>query len=72
MHVSKVLRSMKDASIHIRMSTDMITPNGGKANATLGATAHATRTFEASNEGEFICVNTICTASPTVAQMKEF
>ena len=42
MHVSKVLMSMKDASIYMRMSTDMITPDGGKAKATLGATAHAT------------------------------
>ena len=44
MHVSKVLMSMKDASIYMRMSTDMITPDGGKAKATLGATAHATNT----------------------------
>ena len=42
MHVSKVLGSMKDVYIYMRMSTDMITPNGGKAKATLGATAHAT------------------------------
>ena len=42
MHVSKVLVSMKDASIYMRMSTDMITPDGGKAKATLGAIAHAT------------------------------
>ena len=41
-HVSKVLMSMKDASMYMRMSTDMITPDGGKAKATLGATAHAT------------------------------
>ena len=34
--------SMKDASMYMRMSTDMITPDGGKAKATLGATAHAT------------------------------
>ena len=33
---------MKDASIYMRMSTDMITPDGGKAKATLGATVHAT------------------------------
>ena len=45
MHVSKVLGSMKDASIYMRMSTDMITPDGGKAKATLGATAHATSTL---------------------------
>ena len=43
MHVSKVLGSMKDASIYMRMSTDMIISDGGKAKATLGATAHATR-----------------------------
>ena len=42
MHVSKVLMSMKDASIYMRMSTDMITPDGGKAKARLRATAHAT------------------------------
>ena len=40
--MSPVLGSMKDASIYMRMSTDMITPNGGKAKAMLGATAHAT------------------------------
>ena len=42
MHMSEVLMSMMDASIYMRMSTDMITPDGGKAKATLGATAHAT------------------------------
>ena len=33
--------SMMDASIYMRMSTDMITPDGGKAKVTLGAIAHA-------------------------------
>ena len=33
---------MKGASIYMKKSTDMMTPDGGKAKATLGATAHAT------------------------------
>ena len=41
MYVSKVLISMKDASIYMRMSTDMIIPNSSKAKATLGVTAYA-------------------------------
>ena len=31
---------MKDASIYMRMSTDMITPDSGKAKVRLGATAY--------------------------------
>ena len=42
--MSEVLMSMKDASIYMRMSTDMIAPDGGKAKARLRATAHATAT----------------------------
>ena len=45
MYISKVLISIMDASIYMRMSTDMIIPDGGKAKATLGATAHATACF---------------------------
>ena len=41
MYMSKVLMSMIDASIYMRMSTDMIIPDGGKAKATLGVTAYA-------------------------------
>ena len=40
MHVSKVLISIKDASIYMRMSTDMITPNSNKAKVMLGATPY--------------------------------
>ena len=40
--MSRELGSMKDASIYIRISTNIIILNSSKAKATLGATAHAT------------------------------
>ena len=42
MHMSKVLRPMNNASIHMMMSANGIILHVGKAKATLGASAHTT------------------------------
>ena len=61
--MSKVLISINDASIYIKISTDMMTPNNGKAKATLGATPHATYT---------LCKASSTTGSPKAEDFKSY
>ena len=49
MYVSKVLISIKDASIYIRMSPNIIIPNNSKAKVILGIIAYIIYSSSLSN-----------------------